>query len=333
MLPIAGFGVLVERHVDLHFTQEGAVAVEHLDAPIVAVADIDVALGVGGDAVDEVELALALAALAPGLDPVAVLADLGDARIHVAVGNVDRAVRSPGHVGRLAEAAVLVRQRLFRVALVGLGFGVGRLGLAPEHHRHPALRVELDDHVGAFVGGPDVVVLVDAHSVRERPGVEILADLADEFALGIELQDLRGGVAVRRTGARSAARIDEDVALGVDRNAGGLAEVHVVGQLQQIGHRLVGNGWRVLCERGGTDQRKQRGNQEPHGIPPSSLLSARLLPAHATIADRPSRRHSGAEVAPRLFQATAAVLFNDDNPFQAMTSVISGDEHAEGSRR
>ena len=79
----------VERHVDLHFTPEIAVAVEHLDAPVVAVADIDVALRVGRDGVHEVELARALAALAPGLDPVAVLAELGDARVDVAVADID----------------------------------------------------------------------------------------------------------------------------------------------------------------------------------------------------------------------------------------------------
>ena len=56
--------------------------------------------------------------------------------------------------------------------------------LAPEHHRHPALGIELDDHVRAFVRGPDVVLLVDPHRVRERPGVQVVADLANVFAVG-----------------------------------------------------------------------------------------------------------------------------------------------------
>ena len=145
-----------------------------------------------------------------------------------------------------------MRQRLLRIALVGFGFKIGRLRLPPEHHHHAALRVEFDDHVGALVGGPDVVVLIDAHRMGERPGIEILADLADELAVGTELQDLRGGVAERQAGARAAARVDEDVALGVDGDAGNFTEIHVVRQLQQIGHRIKGNGRRCfLGERHG----------------------------------------------------------------------------------
>ena len=63
-------------------------------------------------------------------------------------------------------------------------------------------RVELDDHVRALVDGPDVVVAIDAHRVRERPGVEALADLAHELAVRAELEQLRGR---RRVGRPAGA--------------------------------------------------------------------------------------------------------------------------------
>src|SRR5258707_6333636 len=47
----------VVRHVDRELALEGALPVEHLDAPVAAVGDVDVALRVGGDRVRRVELA------------------------------------------------------------------------------------------------------------------------------------------------------------------------------------------------------------------------------------------------------------------------------------
>src|SRR5262245_46059183 len=119
------FGVLVERHVDLDLALEVAVAVEHLDAPVVAVADIDQALRVGGDAVHEAELAGTFAVLAPGFHPLAVLVVFGDAGIHIAVADIDVALRIPGDVGRLAEAAVHVRERRIGVALPRMSLAIG----------------------------------------------------------------------------------------------------------------------------------------------------------------------------------------------------------------
>ena len=83
------------RPADAEFLLEFAVAVEHLDAAIGAVGDVEIAVGVADDAVRGVELAGAGAALAPVLDQVAVLAEFGDARIAVAVGDVDAAVCVP----------------------------------------------------------------------------------------------------------------------------------------------------------------------------------------------------------------------------------------------
>src|SRR5215216_5380042 len=124
----------------------------------------------------------------------------------------------------------------------------GRLRLAAEHHLDTAVRIELDDHVGALVGRPDSVVLVDPDRMRIGPGVEILADLANEGAVTIELEDLRGRVAEGWPLARAAARVDENMPFGIDRHARHLAEMQVGRKLQQVGNGLVGNfRHRLLC--------------------------------------------------------------------------------------
>src|SRR5206468_648966 len=98
--------------VDLHLAHELAALIEHLDAAVAPVGDINVALVVGGNAVRRVELSeLSPSWFAVRADPVAVLVELGDARVDVPVADVDIALRIPGHVGGLAELAVDGRQR------------------------------------------------------------------------------------------------------------------------------------------------------------------------------------------------------------------------------
>ena len=130
-----------------------------------------------------------VAALAPRLHPSAVLVDLHHARVVVAVGDEDVAVAIPRDVGRTIE----------RAPTAAAAACPARLGAAastasarrPSTMRHFPPATELDDHVRAFVGRPDVAVLVDAHRVSERETVEILADLANERAVGPELEELR----------------------------------------------------------------------------------------------------------------------------------------------
>jgi hypothetical protein len=62
---------------------------------------------------------------------------------------------------------------------------------AADHHQHLAFGAELGDEVGPFVDSPDVVVLVDADRVRELEAVVALADLFDEVAVPIELEQPR----------------------------------------------------------------------------------------------------------------------------------------------
>jgi hypothetical protein len=54
--------------------------------------------------------------------------------------------------------------------------------------------------------------------VAERPGVKVLADLAQEFAVLVEFQQLRRRRGIGRPGG-IAAREKEDVAFGIDRDA------------------------------------------------------------------------------------------------------------------
>ncbi len=96
-------------YVDLHDAQHFAGAVEHLDAGITAVADIDVALGVRGDGMRRIHLARLGTAVAPLHQPIAVLVIFGDARIDVAVADIGVAGRIPRHIGDLPEQAVYGR--------------------------------------------------------------------------------------------------------------------------------------------------------------------------------------------------------------------------------
>src|SRR5437868_13566118 len=79
------------------------------------------------------------------------------------------------------------------------GLFIRCLLFAPEYHRHVSLGIELDDHVRSLVDRPDIVGAVDADDVGERPCVQVLADLANEFAVRAELEKLRGGGRVRGT--------------------------------------------------------------------------------------------------------------------------------------
>jgi hypothetical protein len=62
--------------------------------------------------------------------------------------------------------------------------------------------------------------------MRIGPGVEALADFAQEFAFGTELEQLRCRGAIRRAAGAVRAREHEDVALGINGHARHLAEIH-----------------------------------------------------------------------------------------------------------
>ena len=95
-----------------------------------------------------------------------------------------------------------------------------------EHHQHFAFGAELGDHVRAFVDGPDVVVLIDAHRMGEFEAEKSAADFLDEFAGLVEFEQ---PVVV-------AAVEDEDVALGIGGHRDGLAQVLARREFQKVRH-------------------------------------------------------------------------------------------------
>src|SRR4029077_9382551 len=98
------------RHVEPTGTMQivplrlvAAVAVEDLDAVVLPVGDIDPALGVAADIVDDVELARIAARLAPRHEKLAVRREFVDAGIAVAIGDIDVASPRQRRVGATIE--------------------------------------------------------------------------------------------------------------------------------------------------------------------------------------------------------------------------------------
>ena len=147
--------------------------------------------------VRDIELARRRALLAPGLDELAVLGELHDARVGVAavsVGDEDVAVRRDDDGGRRVEVS---------------GPLPGDAGLA-ERQQQLAVGAELEHlwplpSLAEAVGHPDVAVAVDVNAVREQQhsGAEALHQLAGR----IELEDrveLRAVAVERHRRIRSA---------------------------------------------------------------------------------------------------------------------------------
>src|SRR5262249_2552041 len=223
---------------------EGAVAVEHLDTLVAGVGNVDIALGIDRDrAGGGAELARLGTLRTPRFDEHAVLVELRDALVADAVGHVDVSSGVESDVGRAIEE-------------IGRSAGAGRLtgrwrrnggaagSLSARPHRHglgfaaqqegnAALGVELDDHVRHLIDNPDVVLRIDADLLGEQERIDILADLANELAVAIELQQPRAAVGKRargadRNGRMAGPRVDENIALGIGRDATDFAEVNVV---------------------------------------------------------------------------------------------------------
>src|SRR5438128_2069351 len=125
-----------------------------------------------------VELARTRAALPPRLDEGAVLRELHDPRIDVAVRDKDLAVRRDGDIGRAVE----------RVGTVARD-----AGLAERHQQLTVARV-LEDLLpfavaGAAVGEPEESVTIDPDAVL--PDELLVSPALEHSAIGIELDDRR----------------------------------------------------------------------------------------------------------------------------------------------
>ena len=126
-----------------------AVGVEHLDARVVAVGDVEQALGVEHQRVRQIEFARALALLAPGLDEIAVPIEFQNERLALAV-----ALQHEKIAGRSDHRLVRLVEQPQVAELMPLAGAV----LAAQHHLEPPRRVELVDQMRGDIGRPDIVV-------------------------------------------------------------------------------------------------------------------------------------------------------------------------------
>src|SRR6185437_3877243 len=77
-------------------------------------------------------------------------------------------------------------------------------------------------------------------------------------AVGPELEELRRRRAIGRT-RRVAARQREDMALGIDGDAGAFAEIKVLRQVQRVRHAVIGDGRNIGSKSVVGRQRQRRG--------------------------------------------------------------------------
>ena len=149
---------------------EFAVAVEHLHAVVLAIGDIDPAVGIAVDVVRQIELALADAAAAPGHQVFSVRRVLVHLGVAVAVGHVDLALGRQRGVGAAAERLPAHERR--------------RLAGHAEGHQHAAVERAFPHAMRAVVGAEDRVVRRHVHAVRARE--HAFAPRAQEIAGAVE---------------------------------------------------------------------------------------------------------------------------------------------------
>src|SRR5262249_4540856 len=109
----------------------------------------------------------------------------------------------------------------------------------------------------------------DADGVRVRKRVEVPGDLADEFSVAIEFEQLRGRGAERGTDC-AAARERKYMSLRIHGDAGNLTEGQVIGQLKKGRIAVVGN----FRHRGLLRKRARKNacdDDRPHSAPPGPL--------------------------------------------------------------
>ena len=191
-------------------------------------------------------------------------------------------------LGNLHVHAGAVEQSGHHGLVVGRHDEVRGLALAAEDPIHMTLGGEPEDHVRSLVDDPDVVLRIDANGMCVGPRIQVLADLTDEVAVGVELEELRGRGHVGRSD-RVAAREHEDMPPRIDRHSSDLTEVDVVGQFQRIGHRLEGKLRNHLRERRSHRQAEHDGRKKNtfHQTPPWEFSED----AHSTSVVQNRTRH------------------------------------------
>ena len=189
-----------------------AVAVEHLHAVVLAVGDIDPAVGIGRDIVDDVELAGIGARLAPGLEQFSVRRIFVDAGIAVAVRDIDLALRRQRGMGAAVKRlAAHERRRLVRDA---------------DGQQHLAVGRALAHGMVAVIGAIEIVVGIDVQTMRAVE--QAFAPAGDEIALAVEHHH-----------RMVAAVEDVDAVLAVDRDGSGVGQAPAVRQFCPVLHHAV----------------------------------------------------------------------------------------------
>ena len=138
-----------------------------MNAAVLAVGDVDDAVAIDLNRMRQTELSGAGAGFAPFANAFALAGVLEDARVAIAVGDKDAAVRREGNVGGAAET----------VAWRGLSADFDLQQLLP-------LRRELVDHRAGRVRRPDVALRIDADGMRR--GVHAFAPRSHHFAIAID---------------------------------------------------------------------------------------------------------------------------------------------------
>src|SRR5439155_4075310 len=212
---------------------ELAALIEHLDALVAAIADVEPPLRIDGDAVRLVELSRLGPLAAPPSDELAVLRVLDYPRVGaLAVGDEDVAVLRDDQIGHAVE-------RVARLIVAGDA-------LAAERHQQLAVGAELEDLVVAAIGDPDMPRAIGAQKMRRLE--HVLAPGAEEAAVLVECYDRHRRVAVE----------DVDVAFRVDVDAGRAApRGHALGKRHPVVDKSIRPGVRG-------DRRSAGGELEHH---------------------------------------------------------------------
>src|SRR5262249_40120959 len=123
--------VQAPRRADIGpLTEELAVAIKDLDPLIRPVGDIHATFGIEYNIVNHVELAVVAAFLPPMREIFGITIELNYARVDVAIGDIEIAVRGEGDVSRFVERILAV--------VVTRGTRTAHSGLSSEDHLQPS---------------------------------------------------------------------------------------------------------------------------------------------------------------------------------------------------
>ena len=242
----------------LPLVEKLAVRVEDLDAIVLAIPDVDPSLCVDRNSVRQVELARAVAFLAPCGEEGTVFRELRDSGIAVTVGNVEVAVGREGDIGGTVERVVAFTA----------------LSPAAHDHQYTSPGTELEDNMEAAVGDPEIAFGINLQTVR---GLEqTLTHRANEAALATDFDN-----------RLCPAMEDVDLLPRTHRDAGRFEEVHAEWQLGPAGDEFIRQRRRRRLRR----YQSERHNSQQDDLEKHDYLSS--LDWSATAPGRPGVARGG----------------------------------------